>query len=231
MDDSEDKIVLKNGLNSTQKGIYNHHDVLKYYPNSCCQNFGVELIEVKEFWKDRLGSALWYEDSAVDMIQTFQSKVDTSKTELEKLCRIKDIQKEVVPIIMQFENTYYDDKIEFIHAIEKLYGKRFKKEFRKDLFYSITHSNRIENFNFLFWGSYQISYPYHDIVYILYEEKGSMYHVLGDQIDGVNPAGWFPKPTSWETLLKDVMFDGYKSNEFTKFFAKLKDDLKLIFSL
>lgn len=250
MDDSDDKAIAMNeGLPDHEVALQNDedsptfsyqsipenkhllHDISQYYPNSCCQNFGVDLIDEKRFWQERLGSTLWYDDGAVDMIQIFQCKVDTSKMALEKLCGIKGIPQEAVPIIMQFEDSYCDSKLGFIHAIEKAYEKRFKKQFRNALFYSITPASRIESFKFLFWKTDCISYPYEDIVYILYEDSGGMYHVLGDQVDGVNPSGWFPKATSWQTLLQDVVFDGYTSKEAMKFFDKLKDDLKLKFSL
>ena len=250
MDDSDDKTIamdkdlpdheaaLQNGKDtntftcqSIPENTHLLHDISKYYPNSCCQNFGVDLKDGKKFWQERLGSALWYDDGAVDMIQIFQCKVDTSKAELQKLCNIENIPQEAVPIIMKFEDVYCDSKLGFIHRIEKVYAKRFKKQFRNTLFYSIMPASRIKNYKFLFWETLSIPCLYGDVVFILYEDDGGMYYVLGDQVDGVNPSGWFPKATSWQTLLDDVVYDGYTPKEVIEVFDKLKDDLKIRFSL
>lgn len=232
------EVALQNGKDvhtftcqSIPENTYLLHDISQYYPKSCCQNFGVDLMDGKKFWQECLGSALWYDDGAVDMIQTFQCKVDTSKVELQKLCNIQDIPQEAVPFIMKFEDVYFDSKLDFIHRIEKAYEKRFKKQIRNGLFRSIKTASRIQNYKFLFWETLSIPCLYGDVVFILYEDDGGMYYVLGDQVDGVNPSGWFPKATSWQTLLDDVVYDGYTSKEVIEFFDKLKDDLKLKFTL
>lgn len=203
----------------------------QYYPDSDCRNFGVEYMDSKIFWQEKLNCALWFDDGAVDMLQTFQFVVDTSRQALQALCHIDVLPPETLPLIMGLEGESIDSRYAFVYRVEDLLKRKLKKNPRRLLFQAIRPASRIDRYKFLYWYNAATRPPYYEMVYILYEDRGSLFHVLGDITDGVNPPGWWPRRTTMETLLADVVDEDYLNYDGADvFFDTVKVNLKQRFS-